>query len=135
MDQLPSPMSDMELIEILTRNLRPDIRRELLYVPVNSIPHLRKLVQMRESFLNDEYVKRNFANRNNVLPRRQIAELDGSTDDFCNDLSECRKSSIDAIQKSEFTSRCWNCNQEGHHWENCLRSINFLLRLWRKEHL
>lgn len=121
-DRLPSPFSDRELIEILTRNLRPDIRHELLYVPVNSIPHLRKLVQMRESFLNDEYVKRNFSIRNTPtnLPRRQIAELG-----VISDSSECLDSSVDAIHKSEKAVRCWNCDQLGHYWEDCLdeRSI------------
>ena len=78
MDRLPSALSEMELIEIITRNLRPDIRKELLYVPINSISHLRKLVQMRETFYDAEDVKRNF-NIRNINPhtvRRHVAEID-----------------------------------------------------------
>lgn len=62
-DRLPTQMSELELIEILTRNLRPEIRQELLYIPVNSLAHLRKLVHMRENFLNDDYVRIQLSNR------------------------------------------------------------------------
>lgn len=30
MDRLPTPLSELELIEIITRNLKPEIRQELL---------------------------------------------------------------------------------------------------------
>lgn len=48
MDKLPHSMSEGEVIEILTRNLRPEIRQDLLYIPIHSLPYLRKLVQMRD---------------------------------------------------------------------------------------
>ena len=48
MDRLTSPISEQELIEIIMRNLKLEIRREL-YIPINSISHLKKLVQMREN--------------------------------------------------------------------------------------
>lgn len=37
LDKLETPIPESELIEILTKNLRPEIRHELLYVPVYSI--------------------------------------------------------------------------------------------------
>ena len=68
----------------MIRNLRPEIRQELLYVPIHSISHLRKLVQMREEFLNDEHVRKNLAYRpNSLAPRRHIAEVE-----FVEDNSE-----------------------------------------------
>lgn len=81
-DRLSSPISDMELIEIITRNLRPEIRKELLYVPIHSIPHLRKLVQMRETFFDDESIKRNFSNKflSPNVARRHVAEVDLNLD-------------------------------------------------------
>lgn len=125
MDRLPTPLSDMELIEIVTRNLRPDIRHELLYVPVNSIPHLRRLVQMRESLLNDEYMRRNFAarNANAIAPRRQISEIEVETGFIGNDISP--EMEVNAMDTSNFVAKCWNCDQAGHHWQDCLedRSI------------
>lgn len=121
-DRLPSPMSDTEIIEILTRNLRPEIRHELLYVPINSIPHLRKLVQMRESFLNDDFVKRNFTFRAmpSNLNRKQVAEVETSDNSLIGESSDCLQSSIDAIQRTENKMRFWNCDGVGHHWEDCL---------------
>lgn len=121
LDKLHTPMSDMELIEILTRNLRPEIRQEILYIPINSIPHLRKLVQMREHFLNDEYVKRNLSSRvsNNFVPRRQIAEISEFEEEFRNTASN-KPESIHAIQNSLIRSSCWNCGEQGHRWDDCL---------------
>ncbi|KAI8118623.1 hypothetical protein CVS40_9745 [Lucilia cuprina] len=121
MDRLPTPLSEMELIEIITRNLRPEIRHELLYIPIHSIPHLRKLVQMRESFLNDEYVRRNFSARtaNQFPPRRHIAEIDFAHEQPM-PLDVNDKPSIDAVQRDETTPRCWNCDQFGHYYQDCL---------------
>lgn len=114
MDKLPHSMSEGEVIEILTRNLRPEIRQDLLYIPIHSLPHLRKLVQMRENFLADEHVRKNLSLRNqnpNVSARRYVNELDFSeknSDNF-----------VEAFERSENKS-CWNCQQIGHHWHDCL---------------
>lgn len=127
MDRLSTPLSETELIEIVSRNLRPEVRHELLYINVQSIPHLRKLVQMRESFINDEYVRRNFTARNpNIsMPRKQISEIMGDFEHLESNLIEEQETAIEAIQQSEKLSRCWNCDEPGHHWEDCLcdRSI------------
>lgn len=63
MDMLPNPMTDEELIEILLRNLRPEIRQDLLYIKIQSISHLRQLVHTREHFLSDDYVRKNLSPR------------------------------------------------------------------------
>ncbi|XP_073827218.1 uncharacterized protein [Musca autumnalis] len=117
-DRLPTQMSELELIEILTRNLRPEIRQELLYIPVNSLAHLRKLVHMRENFLNDDYVKKQLLNRptNPYSLKRQIAELSDYPINSFEDNSE----SINAVQGFPQENRCWNCDEIGHFWENCL---------------
>lgn len=77
-DQLPNNIDESELVEIMTRNLRPEIRHELLYVKINSIAHLRKLCQMRENLFKDDLFKRNqFAKMNaNVHNNRRIAKID-----------------------------------------------------------
>lgn len=115
MDRLQIPLSDSELIEILTRNLRPDIRHELLYVNIDSIPHLRQLVQMRETFLNDDYIRRNLNMRNTpvLTNRRQVSELD-------NEPNLNIKDQVDAVGKADNPPRCWNCDCHGHFWEDCL---------------
>lgn len=58
MDRLPTPMAEEELIEILQRNLRPEVRQELLFLKITSVSQLRQLVQTREHFLNEEYVRK-----------------------------------------------------------------------------
>lgn len=128
-DRLPIPLSEMEFIEIITRNLRPDIRLGLLYVEVRSITQLRKLVQKRESFLNDEYIRRNFTTRspnNNFMPRRQISEIEARFDHTHDELNEHSEMSIDAVQQPDSIPRCWNCDQMGHH---------ILLWMWTEKHI
>ena len=102
MDRLTSPISEQELIEIIMRNLNPEIRHELLYIPIHSIPHLRKLVQMRENLLTDEYVRRKISHRNQIqfLPCRQISEIDIDLEDNQN-YGVPADSSVDAMEKSQ----------------------------------
>lgn len=117
-DRLPSQIPEMELIEIITRNLRPEIRQEILYIPVHSIPHLRKLVHMRESFLSDEHVRRNLGIRSqNIMPpRRHIAEL-SEPENFDN----LNVNDVNAIQNPNKILRCWNCDSTDHCWDDCLQ--------------
>lgn len=121
LDRLDKPIPENELIEILTKNLRPDIRHELLYVPIYSIAHLRKLVQMRENLMNDEHFRKNpqskvFATN---CPRRNVAELDFSENsDYESNIGN--ELSVNAVEQRPSSTKCWNCDQLGHHWQDCL---------------
>ncbi|CAD7015154.1 unnamed protein product [Ceratitis capitata] len=119
--RLSEPMQDFDLIETITRNLRPDVRHELLYVNIRSITHLRKLCQMRENLLAEEASKRLHLSRqaSNAGYRRNIAELQ-ATDGCANDdeIDTEFPRTIDALRKSEI--RCWNCNEQGHSWQECI---------------
>lgn len=120
MDRLPRPMSEPELIEILARNLRPDIRQELLYVPIHSISHLRRLVQMRENFFSDEYVRKSLPNRNSApfqISRRNLAEIATEITSSVENTDHV----VEALQKPEHISTCWNCDMVGHHWQDCIQ--------------
>ena len=116
-DKLTIAMTETELIERTVRNLRPDIRHELLYVPIHSIAQLRKLCQMRENFFKEETMKRNFVNRNvsNFSPHKNV-----STVDF--DVKEESEMFVEAI-RPDFNSKivCHNCDEIGHKWDMCLR--------------
>lgn len=119
-DRLPRPMSEEEFIEIIARNLRPEIRQDLLYVPIRSLSHLRKLVQMRENFLSDEYVRRTLNQRSqnpSLVPRRQISEIEQGVN-----MDNASEYLVEAVQKSDPPNvfRCWNCDSSGHHWHDCL---------------
>lgn len=108
-----------------TRNLRPEIRQDLLYVPIHTIHQLRKLVKKRENFLNDEHVRKNLALRNNTsfATRKYVSELDYSDCQISSDSVIESDSSINAIQVSVST-KCWNCEESGHHWMDCLHDRN-----------
>lgn len=123
MDRLPEPVPEYELVEILCRNLRPDIRQELLFVQINSLSHLRRLVQKRENFLNDEYVRKSLTSRPaNVqhMPRRNISELE-ALDDEPNHDDEGKDRFVEAFHKVG-NMTCWNCDGVGHHWHDCVET-------------
>lgn len=119
-DKLIHPISEEELIVVISRNLRPEIRQDLLYVPIRSLSHLRKLVQMRETFLSDEYVRKNLSTRNvnsQAMPRRYVAPLEGDEPDN-EDING--NPLVEAIHKTGINPKCWNCDEVGHHWQDCL---------------
>lgn len=62
-EALQTPLSEMELVEIMQHNLRPRIRHQLLFVPVNSLAELRRLCLRGESLAN-EIAKTNYATPN-----------------------------------------------------------------------
>lgn len=116
-DRLPRQMAEEEFIEIIARNLRPEIRQDLLYVPIRSLSHLRRLVQMRENLWNDENVRKTLAQRapNPGFPaRRHVSEIDQEPSP---DQTQCH---VDAINTSNSNYKCWNCDNSGHNWQDCL---------------
>ena len=126
LDKLSTPIPESDLVEILTRNLRPEIRHELLYIPIYSIAHLRKLVHMREHLMDNEYFRKSYALRfsNSFATRRQIAEVDITQDYSASDQNIDPEISIDAVQQTLKISKYWNCDQPGHNWEDCLEERN-----------
>lgn len=128
LDRLTTPLEDEELIEIIIRNLRPEIRHELLYVKVRSIGHLKELCQKRELLFNEETFRRSHSGRNpgNVHVRR-IAAMESEpaieeaehVHSILND--EESKMEINAISNSDKIIKCWNCEEEGHYWDMCLK--------------
>lgn len=117
--RMSASIPEEQLIEMLSRNLLPDIRHELLYVPIHSIAHLRKLVQMRENLLGDVSAKRSIRNQGNQpFAKRNIAALEDSVSSSEVDPNQVV---IEAIQAPIKVFRCWNCDTEGHGWDMCLQ--------------
>lgn len=48
-DKASIRVEEEELVEILKSNLLPETRQKILYQPVHSVGHLRRLVQMSEN--------------------------------------------------------------------------------------
>lgn len=71
--------------------------------------------------MSDEHVKRNLPTRNANMPqsRRQISELDIDAE---NPDSPLVDTSVDAIKNYSNKIQCWNCEEVGHHWEDCLQN-------------
>lgn len=122
-DRLKNPIPEDEMVEILIRNLRPEIRQELLYVPIFTIAHLRKLAQMRENLMNDEVFRKQISQKlqipgNNMNSRRTVAEIQG--EDF--DSEEVKDNAcVDALKRDPTKIKCWNCDDFGHFWDDCLK--------------
>lgn len=111
-DRLDRPLDDKTLVEILRRNLQPDIQHEILNMTISSVSQLREICRRREFFLQDVGRRQGFSgSRNNCVPKRAAeVELKGS-DDI--DLLE-----VEEI--SEISLVCWNCRKPGHRYQECL---------------
>lgn len=128
-DNLSEPLEEEEIIEIVTRNLRPEIRHELLYVQIRSIAHLKKLCQKREKLLSEDAFKRGNFKTNVSFPSQQrrvaVVQTDTKMEDRLSnseiDPIEQSVSHINAIVKTNKPIRCWNCDEEGHFWDMCLK--------------
>lgn len=107
-DRLRIPFSERELIEIVLRNLRTELRYELLHVDITSISCLRSEVRKHEKFKED---LRQWPQRTNVGYKKQVSEVDV-------DLEEELDGEVDALDSSKI--RCWNCELLGHRYQECL---------------
>lgn len=92
-------------------------------MPVFTITHLRNLVQRREKLFADESYRKNVLSKpqfnQNTAPRRNIAELDNS-EELTSDPNS--QNCIDAVNFSSNSPKCWNCDQIGHFWDDCVQS-------------
>lgn len=52
-DRLRNPLPEYELCEIIQRNLRPEVRHELLHLDINRLDQLRRAVTRHEKFVKD----------------------------------------------------------------------------------
>lgn len=112
-DRLRYPLLEEDLVEMLKRNLRPQLRRELFYITVTSLAHLRHLILRRE-VLNNE-----LENKYNLRPtQKHISELE------LDDKDEELLGNVSTINKNSNIT-CWNCKKQGHAFVDCLeeRSI------------
>lgn len=113
-DKLLSPLSERELVEMVIRNLRPDIRLELLHLNIESIVDLKRCCRRRENFFSD--IQGSSQNNRPIFTnRRHISELG------VEDVDE-EDPQVSAIRFQESKGRnCWNCEGEGHNYKQCTK--------------
>lgn len=105
-DRLENPITQFELIEILKRNLRPEIRKGLLHFKIESISQLREFVRKHE--ILEEELEGRRSNRS-FNSRRTVSEIE--TDNV----------EIQSVQVEEISDIiCWNCSEKGHRFDDCL---------------
>ncbi|XP_043063199.1 uncharacterized protein LOC26534985 [Drosophila yakuba] len=114
MDSLETPMSERDVVDTLSRNLRPEIRHELLNVNVGTVDRLREICRRRERFLDD--VRRSHSYQKNIPFRKNVSELieEIHLDDAVEFSEDGDEGEIGAMALI-----CWNCRKEGHRYQDC----------------
>ena len=116
-DRLRTAIPDVELIEILRRNVRPHMRKELFYLQINSLAELRSLVLRREALAKEL----DMAYR---VPKKQIHEIDPINEDSLiqqedsEQVNEFVRSNSD--QSSDRIQGCYNCKSLEHKYKDCM---------------
>jgi len=111
------------LVETLRRNLRPEIRHELLNVSVDSVAKLRGVCRRRESFLED--VRRSYGYQNPAPFRRRVSEL--VQESLGEDATEFSDGEL-IVEVDALALVCWNCRL----WR---KEENLLVWLWSSKYL
>lgn len=114
-DRLKEPFSNQMLVEILRRNLLPDIQHEILNLKITSLQELRDICRRREFFLQDIRRKHGVGFSKPNFAGKRVSGLDEVV------VSEDVESLIDENdQIAAIGLNCWNCHQPGHRYQECL---------------
>lgn len=108
-DKLRTPISDIDLCETLIRNLKLEVRHELLHLEISSVSQLRREVRKHEKFMSDLHESRRTI-------KGRISEMTSeneilSAKDIVNEDEVC------ALNAKVI---CWNCDKTGHTYFDCL---------------
>jgi len=105
-------MTANKLVRVLTINLRPEIRHEILNLDGRTVSELRKICKRREAFLAD--VRRCSGYMKDSPLKRDISEV-------CQEIEDELRSTYGSENDIEaFSLVCWNYRAEGHRYQECL---------------
>lgn len=114
-DRLKEPLSSGMLVEILRRNLIPEIQHEILNLKITSLQELRDICRKREFFMQDMKRKHGIGYSKSSLVGKKVFGLDKvETDDDVEHSIEVNE------QIAAIGLNCWNCHQPGHRYQECL---------------
>lgn len=114
-DRLKEPLSETMLVEVLRRNLQPEIQHEILNLSIGSLQELRNICRKREFFLQDMRRKHNMMPTKSYRSSKRVSELDEIDDDGSIECQDGDEGHISALSLN-----CWNCHQVGHRYQDCL---------------
>lgn len=109
-DKLSSSMTDEELCEAMIRNLKPEIRHELLHLDISQVAGLRRAVRKHEKLMQELQGRNKYRN---LRDKGQVAEINEETFIEVNNPNECQACEVLKVVK------CWNCGKEGHSYKDC----------------
>jgi hypothetical protein len=129
-NRLQNPLLDHELCEVVRGALREDIQKDLLYMKIYGLEHLRQLVREGEAFADRtksrfDYERPRHVQGPNKYPRTLAAvELQTEKNERWEnqELSQEMEQELAAFGSSPL--KCWNCRQEGHPWFKCKEEPN-----------
>lgn len=114
-DRLHTQISEHELCETLQRNLRPEVRHEILHLEITRIAQLRRAVRRHEKFIKDT----SFSTLGKRTPQKsQISEV--FEDDMNPHRGENAQNSDSEVCLVVKSGKCWNCDNVGHSFIDCL---------------
>jgi hypothetical protein len=109
-DQLLYRLDEDELLRILMKNLRPEIRQQIFMIDVTRISQLRKLCMAREAAYS---FNRSRPHNRPMPPPRYVNEV--AIED---DTTEIEPDPM--ISEISPKLICWNCRNAGHGYMECL---------------
>lgn len=110
-DRLRSPMSEEELCETILRNLRTEIRHELLHISFTNVSELRRSVRKHEKFVRDVQAVTKYRQYRDKV---NLAEIDDGIEEAYYVPDE---GGVCGLRKLT----CWNCNDQGHSYKECVK--------------
>lgn len=117
-DKLRVPVSELEFVEIILRNLRAELRHELLHLNITDMATLGKEARKHDKFFED--ISSHTSQRQRY-GRTNITEVITETSNDVNgiDGDEC-SNEINEVSASNSSLKCWNCDIPGHRYQDCL---------------
>lgn len=116
-DRLDQPLDDHTLVEILRRNLVPEIQHEILNLTIKSVSQLRDICRRREFFLQDMRRKHGVSTGRPSSFSRRVSELDDHVE-ITPEVHQFEE------QVNVVNLTCWNCGEAGHRYHDCLAERN-----------
>ncbi|XP_030382988.1 uncharacterized protein LOC115630524 [Scaptodrosophila lebanonensis] len=113
-DRLEQTLDETTLVEILRRNLRPEVQHEILNIETRSVSKLREVCRKRECFLDE--ARRVHGYQKSTPFKRNVAEVfEENKSDIFSESDSDGNEEIGAMSLI-----CWNCRREGHRYQDCV---------------